>query len=59
MKISLIQLQILPGEENGGEPLVERVMGLIDSCAGSDLIVLPELWHVGLLSYRTIWNFAE
>lgn len=54
MKISLIQLQILPGEENGGEPLVERVMGLIDSCAGSDLIVLPELWHVGLLSYRTI-----
>ncbi|WP_346688847.1 nitrilase-related carbon-nitrogen hydrolase [uncultured Cloacibacillus sp.] len=34
-------------------------MGLIDSCAGSDLIVLPELWHVGLLSYRTIWNFAE
>lgn len=59
MKISLIQLQILTGEESGGEALTERVMGLIDSCAGSDLIVLPELWNVGLLSYRTIWNFAE
>ncbi len=59
VKISLIQLQILPEEKNGGEALIERVMGIIDSCAGADLIVLPELWHVGLLSYRTIWNFAE
>lgn len=59
MKISLIQLQISPEEKDGGEALVGRVMGLIDSCAGADLIVLPELWNVGLLSYRTIWDFAE
>ena len=57
MKVSLIQLEIK--EEERHEELIERVFELIDGCRGSDMIVLPELWHVGILSYRTIRNFAE
>ena len=57
MKASLIQLEIKETEAH--EDLIERVFGLIDGCRGSDIIVLPELWHIGILSYRTIWNFAE
>ena len=57
MKISLIQFEIVADES--GEERVNRVMDLIDQCKGSDLIVLPELWHVGLLSYRTVRGFAE
>ncbi|MDO5115061.1 MAG: nitrilase-related carbon-nitrogen hydrolase [Synergistaceae bacterium] len=57
MKASLIQLEIKENESS--EELINRVFGLIDSCRGSDIIVLPELWHIGILSYRTIWNFAE
>ena len=57
MKASLIQLEIKEGEPH--EELIERVFGLIDGCRGSDVIVLPELWHIGILSYRTIRNFAE
>lgn len=57
MKASLIQLEIKETEPR--EELVERVFGLLDACRGSDIIVLPELWHIGILSYRTIWNFAE
>lgn len=57
MKASLIQLKIEAEEPR--EELVERVFRMIDDCRGSDLVVLPELWHVGVLNYRTIWDFAE
>ena len=56
MKASLIQLKIEAEEPR--EELVERVFRMIDDCRGSDLVVLPELWHVGVLNYRTIWDFA-
>lgn len=59
MRISIIQLQITPEDDKDNEALVNRVAGLIDSCAGTDLILLPELWNVGYLSYSRIWDFAE
>ncbi|MEG1823268.1 MAG: nitrilase-related carbon-nitrogen hydrolase [Cloacibacillus sp.] len=57
MKASLIQLKM--NKDEGREALLSRVMAMVDSCAGSDLIVLPELWHAGILSYETIYDIAE
>lgn len=57
MKVSLLQISV--DENESVEQLHDRVLGLIDGCAGSDLIVLPELWHVGILHFSTIKNYAE
>lgn len=49
MRVSLVQLEVTLSA-----PLVERVAEaaeLVASCAGSDLVVLPELWPQGAWAY--------
>jgi predicted amidohydrolase len=49
MRVSLVQLEVTLAE-----PLGERVAAaaeLVASCAGSDLVVLPELWAHGAWAY--------
>lgn len=57
MKVSVLQFAIKENEEKAS--LEHRVMSMVSSSAGSDLIVLPELWNIGALSYRTIEEHAE
>jgi predicted amidohydrolase len=49
MRVSLVQLEVTLKA-----PLAERVaeaVDLVSSCAGSDLVVLPELWPQGAWAY--------
>lgn len=57
MKASLIQLQMKEYESSA--ELKKRVFAMIDKCRGADLIVLPELWPLGMISYRTLAEHAE
>lgn len=50
MKVDLIQLEI-PEAESPTDRL-QRVGQLLSLCRGSDLVVLPELWLPGYLSFR-------
>ena len=49
MKIASIQLSIadnIPKNE-----MVARALRMMDECAGSDLILLPELWNIGFFAF--------
>ncbi|MEU6080198.1 carbon-nitrogen family hydrolase [Streptomyces sp. NPDC047108] len=57
MRASLLQVDV-----NSQEPVAERrerVAALVRDQAGSDLVVLPELWAVGAFAYETFDAEAE
>ncbi|MCZ2524729.1 carbon-nitrogen family hydrolase [Streptomyces sp. HB2AG] len=53
MRASLLQIDVDPGESV--EKRRARVAGLVREEAGSDLVVLPELWTVGAFS-EDLWQ---
>lgn len=57
MKVSSIQLEILDGR--GKQETIEHALDMMERCAGSDLILLPELWNVGFFNYDNYRDFAE
>ncbi|GAA0620128.1 carbon-nitrogen family hydrolase [Sporichthya brevicatena] len=57
MRVCLVQLEV-----NLAQPLAERVAQACEtvrSCAGADLVVLPELWPQGAWAYREWEQTAE
>ncbi|WP_424892979.1 carbon-nitrogen family hydrolase [Streptomyces sp. XH2] len=57
MRASLIQINVDPAE-----PVAERrdrAAALVREQAGSDLVVLPELWHVGAFAFESFAVEAE
>jgi predicted amidohydrolase len=46
--ISAIQMQVI---EDDPDNAIESAVRLIRQCKGSDLIVLPELWNIGFMSF--------
>ncbi|WP_190025449.1 carbon-nitrogen family hydrolase [Streptomyces hiroshimensis] len=57
MRASLIQINVDPQE-----PVAERrarAAALVQEQAGSDLVVLPELWHVGAFAFESFAAAAE
>lgn len=57
VRASLIQINVDPAE-----PVAERrdrAAALVREQAGSDLVVLPELWHVGAFSFESFASGAE
>lgn len=57
MKISSIQLEIKNLRKK--QHTIDYVLGLIDSCTGDDLIILPELWNIGFFSYDEYQQESE
>ena len=57
MKVSVVQLGY--GDEESVAERVERAAGMVRREAGSDLVVLPELWAPGGFSYRSWEGRAE
>lgn len=57
MKITAIQLEHKDSDTK--DERIKKVCGLIKENAGSDLILLPELWNTGFFSYDSYEKNAE
>ncbi|MGW1072227.1 carbon-nitrogen family hydrolase [Streptomyces sp. NPDC002537] len=57
MRVSLIQIDVADGESAGARRA--RAARLVREQRGSDLVVLPELWHVGAFAYESFTTEAE
>jgi len=56
MEISAIQMQVI---EDDKDRAIDTAVGLIRQCRGSDLIILPELWNIGFMSFDRYTTDAE
>ncbi|MFI1952577.1 carbon-nitrogen family hydrolase [Streptomyces xinghaiensis] len=57
MRASLLQIAVNEDETVGARR--ERVASLVREQAGSDLVVLPELWPTGAFAYELFEEYAE
>ena len=57
MKVASIQLEIRDGLGKG--TAIRHALEMMDSCKGTDLIVLPELWNIGFFNYDLYKDFSE
>src|SRR4030043_820214 len=56
MRIASIQLKVV---EESKEQSLEHASQMIRQCRGADLILLPELWSIGFMSFDRYRNEAE
>ena len=56
MKIASIQLKVV---EESKEKALEHAAEMIRRCQGADLILLPELWNIGFMSFDRYREEAE
>ena len=56
-KVASIQFQIK--DEESKEQRFARVSALIDKARGADLILLPEMWNIGFLSFDNYESWGE
>ena len=56
MRIASIQLKVV---EESKEKTLEHASHMIRQCRGADLILLPELWNIGFMSFDRYRNEAE
>jgi predicted amidohydrolase len=56
MRVASIQLKVI---EESKEKALEHASEMIRQCQGADLILLPELWNIGFMSFARYRNEAE
>jgi predicted amidohydrolase len=56
MRVASIQLKVI---EESKDKALEHASQMIRQCRGSDLILLPELWNIGFMSFDRYRNEAE
>jgi predicted amidohydrolase len=56
MRVASIQLKVV---EESKEKALEHVSEMIRQCRGADLILLPELWNIGFMSFDRYRSEAE
>jgi predicted amidohydrolase len=56
MKIASIQLGALENDKNAA---IEKASAAVLSCKGADLVILPEIWNVGFMSFDAYLTEAE
>ncbi len=56
MQIASVQLQVV---EDSKEKALEHASQMICQCRGADLILLPELWNIGFMSFNRYREEAE
>ncbi|GAB6145450.1 carbon-nitrogen family hydrolase [Desulfocicer niacini] len=56
MKIASIQMSVIEGDKAA---TIEKATAKIQNCADADLIMLPEMWNLGFLSFDSYATEAE
>jgi predicted amidohydrolase len=56
MRVASIQLKVV---EESKDKALEHASQMIRQCRGADLILLPELWNIGFMSFDRYRNEAE
>ncbi len=56
MRIASIQLKVIEGSK---EESLEHASQMVRQCRGADLILLPELWNIGFMSFDRYREEAE
>ncbi|MFW6080841.1 MAG: carbon-nitrogen family hydrolase [Desulfosalsimonas sp.] len=56
MEIASIQMGVV---EDGKEAAIQKAVKRIRECRGADLIILPELWNIGFMSFDRYYEQAE
>lgn len=56
MKIASIQLSVV---ENDKTATLEKAKKAIESAADADLVILPEIWNIGFMSFDAYTDLAE
>lgn len=56
MEVASIQMSVV---ENDKDRAIGKAVELIRHCKGADLIVLPELWNIGFMSFDKYYAEAE
>jgi len=56
MKIACIQLAVIKGDKKAA---IARAVELIERCRGADLVLLPEIWNIGFMSFERYIAEAE
>jgi len=56
MRVASIQMSVIDGDK---PKTIEKAAGLVRQCKGSDLIVLPEIWNIGFMSFERYIIEAE
>jgi predicted amidohydrolase len=56
MKVASIQMSVI---ENDKAATIEKACARIRSCRGADLVILPEIWNIGFMSFERYHQEAE
>lgn len=56
MKVASIQMAVV---ENDREATVEKAANSVEKCRDADLVILPELWNIGFMSFDQYISGAE
>lgn len=56
MKVASVQMAVVEGDKSA---TIEKACACIRQCRGADLIVLPEIWNIGFMSFDRYLDEAE
>ncbi|MDM8555356.1 carbon-nitrogen family hydrolase [Desulfococcaceae bacterium HSG7] len=56
MKVASIQMSVVEGDKTA---TIDKAVENIRWCAGSDLVILPEIWNIGFMSFDSYLAEAE
>lgn len=56
MKVASIQMSVVEGDKAA---TIDKAVASIHRCEGSDLVILPEIWNVGFMSFDRYLSEAE
>ncbi|SLM32486.1 conserved hypothetical protein [Desulfamplus magnetovallimortis] len=56
MKIASIQMAVIEDDKNAA---IEKALAKIRCCRGADLVILPEIWNVGFMSFDSYISTSE
>jgi len=56
MKVASIQMSVVEGDM---QATVDKAVSRIEECTGADLVILPEIWNIGFMSFDHYISEAE